>query len=167
MDNLREILDSWKIKPQKDYWHRDLNIPLPTPDLVTIIQGVRRCGKSTYMYHLPELWSLSWDTCTFINFEDPRLVSQLTDSLLDEIKATQKTKNPHFFFLDEIQNVENWERWLRVQVDRPDQSRYIISGSNATLLAGELGSKLTGRHLSYELYPMSYQERNLLGGVSI
>lgn len=167
MDGLSKILDSWKIRPKTGQWPRDLQIPTPSPDLLTIIQGVRRCGKSTYMNQLPDLWGVPWDDCTFINFEDPRLVSQLDDTLLDEIKADKGQDRPHYFFLDEIQNVENWERWLRVQVDRPDQSHFIVSGSNATLLAGELGSKLTGRHLSYELFPMSYRERAAITELSV
>lgn len=62
------------------------------------------------------------------------------------------------FFLDEIQAVPGWERWLRSQLDRPAGHVFVVSGSNASLLSGELGSVLTGRHLTVELYPFDLQE---------
>jgi predicted AAA+ superfamily ATPase len=62
------------------------------------------------------------------------------------------------YFLDEIQWVEGWQRWLRTQVERPRGRRFVITGSNAHLLAGELGSVLTGRHHTIELFPFDLGE---------
>ena len=62
------------------------------------------------------------------------------------------------FFLDEIQAVEGWERWLRSQLDRKRGHTFVITGPNATLLSGELSTALTGRHLTTELFPFSWQE---------
>ena len=65
---------------------------------------------------------------------------------------------PLVFFLDEIQWVQGWQRWLRAKLDRPEGCVFVVTGSNAHLLSGELGSSLTGRHLSVELMPFSFDE---------
>jgi predicted AAA+ superfamily ATPase len=71
----------------------------------------------------------------------------------DELRGTGAV-----YFLDEVQHVEGWERWLRSQLDREKDRRFVITGSNASLLSGELGSSLTGRHLSIELFPFDLDE---------
>jgi hypothetical protein len=63
-----------------------------------------------------------------------------------------------YFFLDEIQGVEGWQRWLRAQLDRPCGNVFVITGSNARLLSGELSSVLTGRRLTVELFPFDLDE---------
>jgi len=67
----------------------------------------------------------------------------------------RKAKNKIYFF-DEIQNVKNWERFIRALQDRGN--KIFLTGSNASLLSRELGTKLTGRHLTYELFPFAYDE---------
>ncbi len=127
-------------------------------DLVTTIQGVRRSGKSIFMKQIIEHYSIQAESI-YINFEDPRLSDLLDYKLLDLIvEYHEKTKRKnYYYFLDEIQNVENWEKWLHVQVAK--KKRYfIISGSNSKLLAGKLGTALTGRHLSVEIFPFSFEE---------
>ena len=70
-------------------------------------------------------------------------------------------ESDHYFF-DEIQNVPEWERFIRQKHD--EGKKIIITGSNASLLSRELGTKLTGRHLTYELFPFSYKEMLKLKG---
>lgn len=60
------------------------------------------------------------------------------------------------YFFDEIQNVKNWESFVRFRLD--EEYRIFISGSNASMLSKELGTKLTGRHITKELFPFSYNE---------
>jgi predicted AAA+ superfamily ATPase len=138
---------------------------LPT-DLVTAIQGVRRCGKSTFMYQMVERFGLDHSRCFFINFEDPRLSSSLNPGLLDAIyQLAIDTKGPDcVFFLDEIQNVSEWEKWLRSKLSLSPRSRFIITGSNASLLSGDLGTVLTGRHITLEMFPFSFEEFQLATG---
>ncbi len=123
------------------------------PDFALIISGIRRCGKSTL---LGQLMQRRTETALFINFDTPKLYNfEFADfRLLDElIKAKPEVK---LLFFDEIQVVERWEIYVRGKLD--DGYKVVITGSNASLLSRELGTKLTGRHLSKELFPFSYRE---------
>ncbi|NDE02640.1 MAG: hypothetical protein EBZ91_13050, partial [Gammaproteobacteria bacterium] len=96
----------------------------------------------------------------FLNFEDPRLSPALDHRTLDVmVKAFEADRGTGCtYFLDEIQWVTGWQRWLRVQLDRPKDRRFVVTGSNAHLLSGELGSTLTGRHHTVELFPFDLAE---------
>lgn len=127
-------------------------------DLIITIQGVRRSGKSILMKQIIEHYSIEAESI-YINFEDPRLGDSLDYKLLDQIVEyhEQTKRKNYYYFFDEIQNVNNWEKWLHIQVAK--KKRYfIISGSNSKLLAGKLGTALTGRHLSVEVFPFSFNE---------
>ena len=131
-------------------------------DLALIIQGVRRSGKSTLLAQLPKRYNLAITDCYYCNFEDPRLLGALDYSLLDQIVEMARRKVPQkracYFFLDEIQNVQGWEKWLHVQLERPKKNYFVLTGSNASLLSGEFGTALTGRHIKVELFPFSLNE---------
>ena len=117
-----------------------------------IITGIRRCGKSTL---LQQINSASESATIYLNFEDPRLAGfDLNDfNRLHEIAENNEVET---YFFDEIQLIGQWENFVRF---RPDEGyRIFITGSNATMLSKELGTKLTGRHISKELFPFSYQE---------
>ncbi len=131
------------------------------PDLVWVIQGVRRCGKSTLLYQWVDHFRLDPLQCCFVNFEDPRLIHALDYTLLDQISGMMGTDQPKYFFLDEIQNVSGWEKWLHSQIGKKSNHYFIITGSNATLLSGTLSSALTGRHRNVEVYPFSFLEFKL------
>ena len=117
-----------------------------------IVSGVRRCGKSTV---LQQIDTASKEPSIYLNFEDPRLAGfDLSDfNRLQEI-AEEAGINRYFF--DEIQEIEGWESFIRFRLD--ENYRIFISGSNARILSKELGSKLTGRHITRELFPFSYLE---------
>jgi uncharacterized protein len=136
---------------------------LPTKlstDLVTVIQGVRRCGKSTFMYQMIDQFKLDHSQCFFVNFEDPRLSSSLNVKFLDDLHQLAVETKGHdcIFFLDEIQNVNQWEKWLRTKLSLSPKSRFVITGSNAALLSGDLGTVLTGRHITVEMFPFDFNE---------
>jgi predicted AAA+ superfamily ATPase len=117
-----------------------------------IISGIRRCGKSTL---LCQLLDSKYPDAFFLNFEDPRLYGfdRNDFSRLDSI-ITKSQKR--ILMLDEIQIAPEWERFVRHKLD--EDYRLIITGSNASLLSRELGTKLTGRYLMHELFPFSYEE---------
>lgn len=117
-----------------------------------IITGIRRCGKSTWLHQIHK--SLS-DPSLFLNFEDPRLSGfDMNDfNRLHEICVDRGIETLLF---DEIQNIEKWENFIRFRLD--ENYRVYITGSNASMLSRELGTKLTGRHISRELFPFSYNE---------
>lgn len=118
---------------------------------IEVISGIRRCGKSTLMKLLMKKYG---NKIAYFNFEDPRVYHfEIGDfQKLDEIIGTGKTA----YFFDEIQNVDAWEIFIRQLHDRGE--KVFITGSNASLLSKDLGTRLTGRHLRHELYPFSYSE---------
>ncbi|GAB3024058.1 ATP-binding protein [Niabella terrae] len=125
------------------------------PDLsayALIVSGVRRCGKSTLLFQLLEK---RYKDALYLNFEDTRLYGfELKDFMkLDEIILDNGTG---VLLFDEIQIIPGWERYIRQKLD--EDYKIVITGSNASLLSRELGTKLTGRQISKELFPFSYAE---------
>jgi len=121
---------------------------------VVIIAGIRRAGKSTL---LSQIMNALGKTGYYFNFEDERLIGFTTEDFnrLYEVFVELYGEKKVFFF-DEIQNVAGWERFVRRMHDRG--FKFFITGSNASLLSKELGTKLTGRELTYTLYPFSFRE---------
>lgn len=117
-----------------------------------IITGIRRCGKSTL---LQQMIGTDNHKKLFLSFEDPRLFNfELPDfEILDTIIENSGSEA---LFLDEIQNIDGWELYVRQKLD--EGFTIAITGSNASMLSRELGTKLTGRHISKELFPFSYTE---------
>ncbi len=122
-------------------------------NFATIISGIRRCGKSTLMRQLMKKHTSFY----YFNFDDPRAFGfELSDfQRLDEVFKEELGERDCYFF-DEIQNVDRWELFIKSLLEK--KKRVVITGSNASLLSRELGTRLTGRHLTYELYPFSYAE---------
>jgi len=118
-----------------------------------IISGIRRCGKSTLMLQM--INKMNDDKILYLNFESPLLYGfSLNDfSRLDAVIDKRKAE---ILFLDEIQLVDKWEIFVRQKLD--EGLKVIVTGSNAALLSLESGTKLTGRHITRELFPFSYQE---------
>lgn len=119
----------------------------------SIITGIRRCGKSTLQLQIQEKYFTKEGL--YLHFEDPRL-SGMETSDFERLYAEILTRKTKILFFDEIQIVEGWEIFVN-QLLR-EEFRLFITGSNATLLSKELGTHLTGRHFSTELYPFSYTE---------
>lgn len=166
---LQIILEEWSFWTTlpKATFARHLTLPKKlSMDLVLIIQGVRRCGKSTLLTQLPAHYALPWTHCYFCNFEDPRLMDTLTHTLLSQIVSLARQAipptQPCYFFFDEIQHVQGWEKWIHTQLERPKQNYFILTGSNSCLLSGEFATALTGRHISLELFPFSFVEYKAL-----
>lgn len=128
------------------------SIPLELPHAV-IISGIRRSGKSTLLHQilkkLPNYY--------YLNFEDTRLIDFESGDFekLDEVFHTEYGPS-EFYLLDEIQNVKGWEIFVRSRLDR--HKHLFITGSNASMLSKELGTRLTGRHINVEMFPFSFGE---------
>lgn len=153
----------WQNPPKTSIPRKVLHRPLHlAADLVWVIQGVRRCGKSTLLAQIMTKTGLDPQDCTFINFEDPRLSDDLTYHTLDAVVAYAQERRAHtkrhYFFFDEIQHVAQWQKWLHRKLERPSGDTFVITGSNAALLSGDLASALTGRHRTLELFPFDLEE---------
>lgn len=142
-----------KIAQAKTYTRIDLGKIEIVDDFALVISGIRRCGKSTLISQLIEKQE---ENSFFLNFDTPQLFEfEFSDfRLLDEIIAHQPEVKVLFF--DEIQVIANWEIYVRGKLD--EGYNVVVTGSNASLLSKELGTKLTGRHLTKELFPFSYAE---------
>lgn len=117
------------------------------------LTGVRRSGKSTLLKQIMRMYGVA----NYFNFEDSRTAGfELNDfATVEEIFADLSGKCKWLFFY-EVQNVKGWERYIRDAIDR--KITVVITGSNAKLLSRELGTKLTGRHIDFEVFPFSYIE---------
>lgn len=137
-------------KPKFIARHYQLKIQLKSKH-IDVLSGIRRCGKSTLLRQVMTTYKKN---IAYFNFEDPRVYDfDLSDfDKLDEIMGNNKAA----YFFDEIQNVKAWEIFVRHLHDRG--AKIFITGSNASLLSKELGTRLTGRHLRHELFPFSYSE---------
>ena len=162
---LLDVAATWSFwdQPPPPSIPRDVGLPESLSNRTgLVIQGVRRCGKSTLLTQLIGRYRLNRRDCLFVNFEDPRLAGCLRFETLEQIttafSALRPDANTLTVFLDEIQWVDGWERWLRSKLERPSRLQFVVSGSNAHLLSGELSSMLTGRHITVELFPFDFAE---------
>lgn len=139
---------------------------------VVVITGARRSGKSYLMRQVVKqllLTGLEKKNTLIVNLEDPRLPA-LGTALLERIFETyQEFLRPSetpFVFLDEVQEVPEWEKWVRMMHELK-KARIVVSGSNAQLLSREWASLLTGRHLNLTVLPLSFREFLTFNGLSL
>ena len=164
-EDLLDIAATWSFWDRSPPKSIDRAVSLPkslSKRTALVIQGVRRCGKSTLLTQLIHRYRLERRDCLLVNFEDPRLAGSLHFDTLERLTALFSALRPDAatltVFLDEIQWVEGWERWLRTRLERPGRFQFVVSGSNAHLLSGELATVLTGRHITVELFPFDLAE---------
>lgn len=134
-----------------------------------VLVGVRRAGKSYMLYQrIQQLLheGKQWDEMLYLNFEDERLENFTAEDFNRLLECHQEMygKRP-MLFLDEIQNIEHWEKFARRMADA--NYTIFITGSNAKMLSGEINSTLGGRFLTSEVYPYSFVEYANVHGVSL
>ncbi|MBI4598363.1 MAG: ATP-binding protein [Candidatus Omnitrophica bacterium] len=177
-NELIAILNDW------NFWRRELETGVPRhqylasvkrfldTNQVLTITGPRRAGKSFLMRQAA--WALTKDgvrteNILIANFEDPRF-PELTIKLLEQLYETYleflTPKGPVYLFLDEVQEIDGWERWVRYMHELK-KAKLVVSGSNAKLLSRELGTLLTGRHLDVTVFPLSFTEFLAFNGVAV
>lgn len=130
-------------------------------DLIKVITGVRRCGKSTLLEAFRNellVSGVNADNIIFYNFEERENVALLDWTMLyDEIISKTNANQKNYIFLDEIQLVPNFERFIDSLFIKKNIDLY-ITGSNAYLLSSELATLLTGRYIAINLLPFSFAE---------
>ena len=127
---------------------------------IIILTGIRRSGKSTLLKQIMQHKS---GFC-YVNFEDERFIDFKASDFeqLNEV-LIEVYDNPKIYFFDEVQNIAQFETFVRRLQDQ--DKKVILTGSNASLLSKELGTKLTGRYKSFEVYPFSFPEYLSFKGV--
>ena len=131
--------------------------PFYESDLIKIITGIRRCGKSVIMEQIIKDISESTDNIIYLNFEDKKVCANITnaDKLISYVQENKKSGKCYLFF-DEIQTLDGWQdacKTLRLY----DYSLF-LTGSNSKLLSGEFTKELSGRYVSFRVRPFVYKE---------
>ena len=146
----------------------DLNHLLKTGEII-VIKGVRRSGKSTLMLQFIRKSGLEEKNTLVVNFEDPRfknlnleLLDRIYEVYLDELQPDKE----HYVILDEVQEVEGWEKFARY-LHEAKKVQVFITGSSSKLLSEEYSTFLAGRHVDIEIFPLSFSEFLEFKGVSI
>lgn len=125
-----------------------------------VVIGLRRAGKSTLLYKIVQELvkaGTDWNQIIYINFEDERL-SEFTLNDFNDILSVQAEMSDKkgWFFLDEIQNIEGWEKFARRMADSKEHT--FITGSNAKMLSAEIENRLGGRYLTKYVTPFNFRE---------
>ena len=130
-------------------------------DLIKVITGIRRCGKSCLMQTIAEELKdsdIPPENIVYMNLDKRGFKSIKTPEQLEaEIDKLGTAEGTKYLFIDEIQNVENFEEVINAFREEEEYSIF-ITGSNSYLLSGELVTKLTGRYLEFEMYPLTFDE---------
>ncbi len=156
-EKIREIIKTWQLEiRQTIIFDREIYPylkELMKSDTLIVLHGIRRSGKTYLMYQLLQ------DTpdAIYINFEDERFMGSDT-GILDEIyQVYAGFFNPErpVMLLDEVQNIAGWEKFV---ARLHHKVKFIVSGSNATLMSSEYATALTGRHIPCRIHPLSFKE---------
>jgi predicted AAA+ superfamily ATPase len=139
-----QLFDYLKIKPQK----------------IIVVTGFRRIGKTYLVFQLIKklLTGKSREEIIYINFEDERIPLK-TDFLTELIPLIKQTfsKSIEFLFLDEIQNIPNWSKWVRRVYDN-EKIKIFVTGSSSKMSSREIPTELRGRFLEVKVFPLSFKD---------
>jgi len=142
---------------------RNIELPVDSGIIISVI-GVRRSGKTFLLYETIKRIianGIPKRNIIYINFEDERLTLEkdqldLILQAYQELYPTQELAECYFFF-DEVQNIEGWQKFIRRVYDTVSKNIF-ITGSNSRLLSTEIATELRGRTISYTLYPLGFEE---------
>ena len=130
------------------------------PKASYVITGLRRAGKSTLLYKIARDLvnsGISWNQIIYINFEDERLIEFSSKDFKDILEVqSELNKNKGYFFFDEIQNIDGWEKFARRLADTKE--RVWITGSNAQMLSRQIATTLGGRYFIKYITPYRFDE---------
>ena len=160
----KKIIIQWKEFEMPEVLPRARDINLDS-DFITAITGPRRAGKTFFCFQLINKLKekISKENLLYINFEDEKLLGAEAndlDKLLETFYelSTIENKQNIYLFLDEIQNVKNWDNWVRRIYDTQKNIKLILTGSSSKLLSKEISTSLRGRSINIEIFPLSFKE---------
>jgi len=152
-----------KTKLIKREIQKDINSFLKQREII-VITGVRRGGKSSLMKLLAtditEKYGVPRNNILYLNFEDERFTEfdvNDFDQVYEIFLEVYHPRGKNYFFLDEVQNVKGWERWVNRLYEFED-IKIFVTGSNAAMLSPEISTTLTGRNRQLIIYPFSFNE---------
>lgn len=132
--------------------------PFIDSDLIKIITGIRRCGKSIIMLQLKEEIEKKTSNVIYLDFESARTKNKIrtVDDLLSYVDNEKKNDGKYYIFIDEIQNLDGWAEACKTL--RLENNSVFITGSNSKLLSSEFTKELSGRYISFRIRPFVYKE---------
>lgn len=168
--NVLEILSKW------NSWDRtsvESGVPrqitgeisdyLDSPEVI-VLKGVRRSGKSTIMFQVMNALmarGISSKSILYINFEEPFFAEHRRTDVFERLfNAYREEINPTgrvYVFLDEVQEIPMWEKWVRTKADLKE-AKIFVTGSSSKLLGTEFSTLLTGRNISFTVFPLAFRE---------
>ena len=155
-------LAEWKLMRLPELVEREIEIPLEPSSIVAIV-GPRQAGKTYRIFQLIKdllKKGLPRENILYVNFEHERLRNLDANDLEDMMKVFYQLFSPRdqiYLFLDEVQNVKDWDRWVRRVYDS-GKYRIYISGSSSRLSSREIATSLRGRSVDYPVFPFSFRE---------
>lgn len=142
---------------------RDILTYIDSPEIIAL-KGVRRSGKSTILFQMMNSLlakGVRTKDILYVNFEEPLFVEYKGRNVLERLyKVYKEQVNPRQFsyiFLDEVQEAPAWEKWVRAKTELKE-AKIAITGSSSKLLSTEFSTLLTGRNVSFTVYPLSFRE---------
>mgnify|MGYP005847328259 CR=1 FL=1 len=167
---LKTIIKDFHLSRFPHFHPRDLVVPLDLKKIITII-GPRRAGKTWFLYQLMtqlEDQGVARERILYLNFEDERLefegeYDQILNAYLE--LYPERPLGDIYLFFDEIQELPNWQKYIRRLYDRVTPHIF-LTGSNAKMLSSEIATSLRGRSLSFEILPLSFAEYLSFQGVN-
>lgn len=160
-------IEELKGKPRPKYRHLIDSVKLKE---ITVITGVRRSGKSTLMFQMIDNLmrnGIKPEQILFVNLEDKKLINDSLDDIYTCYRENINLDKKAYIFLDEVHRKGGWESWIRKKYDLKGNEKFIVSGSCSYLLKKEYSTLLTGRNITFEVFPLSFEEFLLFKGITI
>ncbi len=128
---------------------------------IIVIVGVRRAGKSTLMYQMIESLlkkGIGAEQILFVNLDDKSFNNESLEEIYSAYRENINPSKKAYVFFDEIHRKDEWEAWIKKKYDLKENCKFVVSGSCSYLLKREYSSLLTGRNLTFEIFPLSFEE---------
>ncbi len=176
---MRSILEEWNPWWNEHYTFQGIKrskligiLPWLKRKEIIAVMGVRRSGKTTLFFEIIDYLirkeKRNPKNIFFIKADDDRLVKdRVIDKVLDEYYKYKDPEGEVFVFIDEIQEIEDWQRPIKRIYDLRSNVKFFVSGSNASILKEELSSLLAGRFAEFELFPFTFHEFLLAKGFAM
>ncbi len=162
-ETIKTILYAWIEKTIPEIIPRESNLETYVgmkPRKIVVITGFRRVGKTYLLFQLLNnlLTDKNRERAIYINFDDER-IPERTEFLTQLLPTINRTfsKEPELIFLDELQNMPDWSKWLRRIYDNEDREIF-ITGSSSKVSSKEIPTELRGRCLEVKVFPLSFGE---------
>lgn len=163
----KEVPEELKAKPRPKYKQLVNSIEIKE---ITIITGVRRSGKSTLMYQMIDSLlkkGIAPAQILFVNLEDKKLIKDSLQDIYSGYRQDINLDKKAYVFFDEIHKKDEWEAWIRKKYDLKTRDKFVISGSCSYLLKREYSTLLTGRNVTFEVMPLSFEEFLLFNNILV